>query len=63
MAIRIDPIYEVAINNKAEALRMQGRNTEAIPLYRRLVELAPDDPDYRAGLAEVMAETTWERTR
>ena len=55
-AIQLDPSYDIAINNKAESLRMQGRLAEAARCYEGLVALVPDDSDYRQALAEVLCQ-------
>lgn len=49
-----DPFFQEL---KGQILMENGRGREAIPLYRKAVELAPHEPLLRLGLAQVLIDT------
>jgi predicted Zn-dependent protease len=56
-----DPFY---IELKGQILHESGRTREAVPLYRRAVALAPQEPLLKAGLGRVLlAQETPEASR
>jgi tetratricopeptide (TPR) repeat protein len=53
-ALRVDPGFGPTRSNLARLLFAFGSVEEALVQYKRLVEVAPDDPSASAGLAETL---------
>jgi Flp pilus assembly protein TadD len=53
-ALRVDPGFAPARNNLAHLLYDGGLYEEALTQFKRLIEVAPDDPHAHAGLAATL---------
>lgn len=49
--IEKQPENSLALNNLGAALQGQDRDLDAIPFFQRAIQLAPDEPNFKANLA------------
>jgi len=55
--LNMDPTNVEALENQAEAFILSKKKDEAIKVYRKLVEIAPDDEEYRKKLDDMAPVT------
>lgn len=55
-ALKIDPNYSAAYNNKGNTLRTMGQLDEALDNYNKAIEIHPKEPEYYYNKASVLEE-------
>jgi tetratricopeptide (TPR) repeat protein len=56
LALHFSPNFTIAISNKARALTLEGQCPEAVELYKKCLQLVPNNSLTMAGLADALAD-------